>query len=84
LPDIGYYLFQTKNEAEPQPQDYNTLQQAVGNLNYLWSKANLSYTPKIYTYLKHAINQMKRFNGIGDMLKDDVEHIHQKAAKIET
>jgi hypothetical protein len=27
---------------------------------------------------------MKRFNGIGDMLKDDVEHIHQKAAKIET
>jgi hypothetical protein len=27
---------------------------------------------------------MSRFNGIGDMLEDDVEHIHQKAAKIES
>jgi hypothetical protein len=26
---------------------------------------------------------MRRFNGIGDMLEDDVEHIHQLAAKIE-
>jgi hypothetical protein len=26
---------------------------------------------------------MKRFNGIGDMLEDDVEHMHQIAAKIE-
>ncbi len=26
---------------------------------------------------------MKRFNGIGDMLEDDVECIHQIAAKIE-
>jgi hypothetical protein len=70
--------------GEPQTQDYITLQQAVHNLNYLWSKANLSYTPKIHAYLKHAIHQMKRFDGIGDMLEDDVEHIHQKAAKIET
>jgi hypothetical protein len=27
---------------------------------------------------------MKRFDGIEDMLEDDVEYIHQKAAKIET
>jgi hypothetical protein len=70
--------------GEPQPQDYNILQQAMDNLYYLWSKANLNYTPKIHACLKHAINQMKRFNGIGDMLEDDVEHIHQKAAKIES
>lgn len=70
--------------GEPRPQDYIILQQAMGNLHYLWSKANLNYTPKIHTYLKHAIDQMRRFNGIGDMLEDDVEHIHQKAAKIES
>jgi hypothetical protein len=56
----------------------------MDNLCYLWSKANLNNTPKIHSYLKHAINQMKRFNGTGDMLEDDVEHIHQKAAKIES
>jgi hypothetical protein len=70
--------------GEPQAQDYNILHQAMSNLNYLWSKANLSYTPKIHTYLKHAIDQMKRFNGIGDKLEDDVEHIHQKAVTMET
>lgn len=54
------------------------------NLHYLWGKANINYTPKMHAYLKHAIDQMSRFNGIGDMLEDDVEHIHQKAAKIES
>jgi hypothetical protein len=68
----------------PKLKIINILQQGMDNLCYLWSKANLNYTPKIHSYLKHAINQMKRFNGIGDMLEDDVEHIHQKAAKIES
>jgi hypothetical protein len=68
--------------GEPQPQDYNILQQAMDNLYYLWSKANLNYTPKIHARLKHAINQMKRFNGIGDMLENDVEHIHQRQPKL--
>jgi len=70
--------------GEPTQQDYTTLQQAMVNLHYLWGKANINYTPKTHAYLKNAIDQMSRFNGIGDMLEDDVEHIHQKAAKIES
>jgi hypothetical protein len=54
------------------------------NLHYLWGKANINYTPKMHAYLKHTIDQMSRCNVIGNMLEDDVEHIHQKAAKIES
>jgi len=30
------------------------------------------------------MDQMKELEGIGDMLEDDVEHIHQIAARIES
>ena len=69
---------------EPQQHDYDILERALDNLDYLWKVANLSYTPKIHSILVHALEQMKRLRGIGDMLEDDVEHIHQMAAKIET
>ena len=41
--------------------------------------AGLSYTPKVHSVLAHAMDQMK-LEGIGDMLEDDVEHIHQITA----
>jgi hypothetical protein len=69
---------------EPEPEDYHTLERALTNLDYLWKAANMSYTPKIHSILVHALDQMQRCQGIGDMLKDDVEHVHQMAAKIET
>jgi hypothetical protein len=40
-------------------------------------------TPKLHSTLEHSLDHMRRFNGISDMLEDDVEHIHQIAAKIE-
>lgn len=69
---------------EPTQQDYDVLERSLHNLDYLWKVANLSYTPKIHSILAHALEQMKRLEGIGDMLEDDVEHIHQMAARIET
>jgi hypothetical protein len=69
---------------EPQPEDYDILERALDNLDYLWKIANLSYTPKIHSILVHAVEQMWRCEGIGDMLEDDVEHIHQMAARIES
>jgi hypothetical protein len=68
---------------EPQQEDYCILEKALTNLDYLWKTANLSYTPKIHSVLVHAMEQMKRCQGIGDMLEDDVEHVHQMAARIE-
>jgi len=70
--------------GEPKLQDYTALQQEMVNPYYLWSKASNNYTAKIHAYLKHVIDQMRRFNGTGDMLEDDIKYIHQKAAKIES
>jgi hypothetical protein len=69
---------------EPQPEDYSILERALDNLDFLWKIANLSYTPKIYSILAHAMEQMKHCQGIGDMLEDNVEHMHQLAARIES
>jgi hypothetical protein len=68
---------------EPDEEDYNILQKALENLDYLWKNAGLSYTPKVHSLLAHALEQMRECEGIGDMLEDDVEHIHQIAARIE-
>jgi len=52
------------------------------SLNYLWSRAGMSFTPKIHGVLAHAMQQAKRIGGIGDLLEDDLEHIHQISKKI--
>ncbi len=51
-------------------------------MNYLWSLAGLSYTPKIHGILAHAADQVELLQGIGDMLEDDLEHLHQISKKI--
>jgi hypothetical protein len=37
----------------------------------------------MHSVLVNALEQMKQYPGIKYMLEDDVEHIHQLAAKIE-
>jgi hypothetical protein len=68
---------------EPEEHDYDMLTKALSNLDYLWKVAGMSYTPNIHSVLVHALEQMRKSKGIGDMLEDDVEHIHQIAARIE-
>ena len=51
-------------------------------MDYLWGKTDLSFTPKIHSAIAHAIEQVKRLGGIGDVLEDDLEHLHQTSAKI--
>jgi hypothetical protein len=38
--------------------------------------------PKIHGVLAHAVEQVERINGIGDLLEDDLEHVHQMSKKI--
>ena len=68
---------------EPNDDDYSNLSKALENLEYLWKISGMSYTPKIHGVLVHALEQMKRLNGIGDILEDDIEHMHQTSARIE-
>ena len=57
------------------------LRRAIANLSYLWEQADLSFTPKIHGVLAHAADQVELFRGIGDMLEDDLEHLHQQSKK---
>jgi len=72
-----------RRESELHRDIYDILQASIANLNYLWLQAHLNFTPKLHSTVEHSLDHMRRFNGIGDMLEDDVEHIHQIAAKIE-
>ena len=47
-----------------------------------WTKAGISYTPKIHGMLTHAFLQWQRLGGFGDLLEDDLEHLHQISKSI--
>jgi hypothetical protein len=63
--------------------DCMTLERSLKNLQQLWNAANLSLTPKLHALLSHAPKQMRKFKGIGDLLEDDVEKMHQIAGNFE-
>ncbi len=58
------------------------LRRVIESLDYLWEHAGLSFTPKIHGRLAHASNQVELLGGIGDMLENDLEHLHQISKKI--
>jgi hypothetical protein len=63
--------------GELKPQDILLLRQARERLNYLWSEAGMSFTPKIGGVLAHAAEHVERAGGIGDLLEDNLEERHQ-------
>ena len=69
------------NHGEVKEGDIMVLEQALVNLDFLWDKADLSFTPKIHGLIAHAVEQVQCLEGIGDVLEDDLEHLHQTSAK---
>jgi hypothetical protein len=49
-----------------------------------WNAANLSFTPIVHSLLVHALEQVQLFQGIGDSLEDDIEHMYQISARIKS
>jgi hypothetical protein len=68
--------------GEPTQEDFEILKRSLLNLDYLWTQAGMSYTPKIHGILSHAAEQVQRLGGIGDLLEDELEHLHQMSKKI--
>jgi hypothetical protein len=68
--------------GETNDEDCTILERALRQLDHLWSKAGLSFTPKIHGILYHALHQWKLLRGFGDMLEDDLEHLHQTSKRI--
>jgi hypothetical protein len=62
--------------------DISELKRATQSLDYLWNSAGLSFTPKIHGVLSHAVEQVECLQGIGDLLEDDLECLHQMSKKI--
>jgi hypothetical protein len=62
--------------------DISELKRATQSLDYLWNSAGLSFTPKNHGVLSHAAEQVERLQGVGDLLEDDLEHLHQMSKKI--
>jgi ferritin-like protein len=54
------------------------------NLYNLWNTGDLNFMPKAHSLLAHALEQAKAFQGVGDTLEDDIEHMHQISARIES
>jgi len=60
------------------------LDKSLITLKNLWEAALLSHTPKFYSLISHASLQVKQLGGIGDILEDDVEKMHQSASQTES
>jgi len=70
--------------GDPCEADYEALETSLDSLKKLWeTTAGLSHTPKFHALLCHAAKQMRFFGGIGDVLEDDVERMHQVAGRFE-
>jgi hypothetical protein len=45
--------------GEPTQEDFEILKRSLLNLDYLWTQAGMSYTPKIHGILSHAAEQVQ-------------------------
>ena len=67
--------------GKPTADDYNKAEFFIQQFSELWDILLWLITPKFHSLLDHALKQMQDLNGFGDMLEDDVEHLHQLAAR---
>jgi hypothetical protein len=71
--------------GEAKDEDYDVLEEALDTLRDLWKRAaTLNHTPKLHSVLTHSLKQMRLYGGIGDLLEDDVEKMHQIAGRFES
>jgi hypothetical protein len=61
----------------PKEEQFTMLEEALVQIKKLWNELGLSHTPKYHVLLRHALEQMRRIDGLGEMLEDHVEKSHQ-------
>ncbi len=80
--DFAASKLRLKNGA-PGEEDYPDLEKILEKLHELWGLAQLNFAPKMHSLLNNGPERMCHFEGIGDTLEDDIEHMHQMSARIE-
>ena len=76
-------VFSSLRQVAPTDQEVNTMKEAIKVLETLWSKMDLSYTPKIHILFDHAIFQVCFFKGIADLVEDFIKKSHQIGKKLD-
>jgi hypothetical protein len=66
----------------PQEADFNRLGSSIQEAANFWKILGLNYTPKFHLLHVHALPLMRKHNGFGDMLEDDLEKSHQDMDRV--
>ena len=66
----------------PTDNDFSNLDEAIKETAKLWEELGLSYTPMFHLLHIHALSLMRKYNGFGEMLEDDLEKSHQDMDRI--
>lgn len=75
--------FSHARTVDPTAHDFAMYQRYINGAVYYHIKIGCSITPKVHLMLKHALKQMKAFEGgLGDKAEDWVEHMHQSGNRL--
>jgi hypothetical protein len=81
--DIAFSILRMPSGA-PKEEHFTMLKEAFGEVEKLWNELGLSYTPKFHALMRHALEQMRRIGGCGEMLEDRVEKSHATSGEPST
>ena len=84
------FLFETMDNVfsglriiSPVENKINNLQNAITVLESVWRELDLNITPKAHILFVHAVEQVRRFGGIADLVEDFIEKAHQTGKKLD-
>ena len=81
--EIMDVVFAKLRILDPTPDEIESMEVAIGMLEQVWRKLQLSITPKCHIMFDHIIDQVKEHNGIADLVEDYVEHAHQLGKQLD-
>ena len=74
-------VFLSARLTSPTKKEINRTRRLVSQMKEIWIKMGFSITPKAHLLFEHLIEQMLRFDGIGDKTEDFCERAHQEQSR---
>ena len=88
--NLFQFLFETMDNVfsglciiSPVENEINDLQNAIKMLESVWRELDLNITPKAHILFVHAVEQVRRFGGIADLVEDFIEKAHQTGKQLD-
>ena len=67
----------------PTEEDYEKTEKAIKAMEKKWEEMGMSKTPKSHLLFDHALDDMKKYGGLGDKVEDFLERLHQLQLKLD-